>query len=60
MNCTEPAKIANNTTPYWILDFDNVRGLGLVSGGPPTDKTLLGCEPAQDTMGLWIYTRQQV
>ena len=49
--------------PYWILYFDEATGLGLVSGGPPTETTPNGqCRTGEgvDGSGLWIFTREQV
>ena len=49
--------------PYWILYYNESQGLGLVSGGPPTEIARDGlCKTGEgeDNSGLWIFTREQV
>merc|ERR1719499_232155 len=46
--------------PYWILDYNEVRGYALISGGPPSFESDEGtCKPGSGTnnAGLWIFTR---
>jgi lipocalin len=45
--------------PYWIIYFDQESGLGLVSGGQPTNETPTGCRTGTGVngSGLWIALR---
>ena len=47
--------------PYWILHYNATAGLGLISGGQPTDEGPDGCKTGtgENGSGLWIALRTQ-